>query len=195
MYRKLIIGLFAFSTSLLQAQEPETGKFLLSNESKLRINGTSNVTDFSCRSGHEPEADTLSFRIRKMENRLAVTGSDLIMNVGHFDCGQRGINRDFRNTLKYNEYPYIKIKLIGLLMSKDDAKPVEALVEITIADIDQSYTVQLNELNYNENLITVSGSKNLSMKDFNLKKPSPLLGLIKVRDELEIEFDLVIQVL
>ncbi|MBD3616095.1 MAG: YceI family protein [Gracilimonas sp.] len=166
----------------------------LSNESKLSIKGKSNVNEFRCQAEHDLQQDSLNYSYQVEADTVTVNGVLLALEIDQFDCGKRAINRDFRSTLKYKEYPFIEIILNELVL--DEATgivPQEAKVTIRIAGVERKYTVPLNTFSSSEEDFTVGGNKVLYMTDFGLTPPSPMLGLIKVEDELDIEFDLVIR--
>ncbi len=172
----------------------QNGKVQLSNESKLSINGKSNVNDFQCESEHKLQQDSLDFNYHFTGDTLTVDGVSLSLQVDQFDCGKSAINRDFRSTLKYKEYPFIQIVLNELVLEDTaDIVPIEAKVTITIAGVDRRYTVPLTAFSSMEDRVIVGGNKILYMTDFGLTPPSPLFGLVQVSDELNIVFDLVIR--
>ncbi len=172
----------------------QNGQVQLSNESKLSINGKSSVNDFRCYSEHQLQEDSLNYSYHFENEIIRVDGVSLSLEVDQFDCGRKGINRDFRSTLEYRDYPFIHITLNELILEhEEDIVPTSANVTIKIAGIEQDYIVPLDAFSSSEDRIIVGGTKTLSMKDFGLKPPSPMLGLIKVSDELEVEFDLVIR--
>lgn len=172
----------------------QNGKVRLSNESKLSINGKSNVNDFRCESEHQLQQDSLDFTYHFTADTITVDGVDLSLEVSQFDCGKRAINRDFRSTLKYQEHPFIQITLNELVLSDSvDVVPTTAKVTITIAGVARNYDVPLHAFSSMEDRVIVGGSKILYMTDFGLTPPSPLFGLVQVSDELEIVFDLVVR--
>lgn len=172
----------------------QNGRVQLSNESKLSINGTSNVSDFRCQSEHELQQDSLQFNYHFDEDTINVDGVSLSLEIDQFDCGKRGINRDFRSTLKYKEYPFINITLNELVLEEaTDIVPTQANVTISIAGNARDYTVPLTAFSSSEDRIIVGGTKTLYMSDFGLTPPSPLFGLVQVSDQLDITFDLVIR--
>lgn len=191
-FKKLLLPSLLMFPAIGAAQFLENQTVMLSNESRLSINGTSNVTDFSCISQHHLEGDSLDFDYRFDGKKAVIEGSSLFLNVEGFDCRKKGINRDFRKTLKYKEYPHIKITLNELSFSDGSETPQSALVTIEIAGVQREYEVPLNEVVFHSNKITAHGNKRVSMRDFNLSPPSVLLGMIKVRAELDIDFELVI---
>lgn len=172
----------------------QNGKVQLSNESKLSINGKSNVNDFRCQSEHELQQDPMDFSYHLHGDTVNVDGVALSLEVSKFDCGKKAINRDFRSTLKYKEHPFINIILNELVLeNQEDIIPTTAKVTIIIAGVERQYEVPLNAFESRENSVLVGGSKVLRMTDFGLTPPAPMFGLIQVSDELEVQFDLVIQ--
>ena len=186
----LLLVTFGLVPSLALAQN---GKVQLRDSSKLSIKGKSNVNEFTCESEHELQKDSLDYSYTVNADTVQVNGVYLDLEIDQFDCGKRAINRDFKSTLKYKEYPFIEIVLNELVASDSTSLiPKEAEVTIRIAGVERHYTVPLNSFSSSEESFTVGGNKILRMTDFGLEPPSPMFGLIKVEDELNIQFDLVI---
>jgi hypothetical protein len=172
----------------------QSGEVRFSNESKLSINGKSNVNDFRCLSNHDLRQDSLNFTYEYTGNNIQVSNIKLNLEVDQFDCGKKGINRDFRNSLKYQEYPFIQITLNEVILEdSEDLSPTSANLTIEIAGVEQTYSVPLSEFSRDENQVLVEGSKVLHMTDFNIEPPFALFGLVQVSNELNIVFDLVIK--
>ncbi|MDR9416120.1 MAG: YceI family protein [Gracilimonas sp.] len=188
---KLLIPALCVLPSFSYAQN---GKVQLSNESKLSINGKSNVNDFRCQSEHELYRDPMNYTYHFEGDTINVDGVSLSLAISQFDCGKKAINRDFRSTLKYKEYPFIEIVLNELTLDdQQDLIPTTAKVTIRIAGQERKYEVPLTAFESRENSVLVGGKKVLRMTDFGLTPPAPMFGLIQVSDELEVEFDLIVQ--
>lgn len=188
---KILILILCTLPFIANAQD---GSVQLSDQSKLSIKGKSNVNEFRCQAEHDLNRDSLSYYYMVEEDTVTVQGVFLDLEIDQFDCGKRAINRDFKSTLKYKEYPFIEITLNELVLQEEsDIIPEEALVTIRIAGVERTYTVPLNSFSSSEDHYVVGGNKVLYMTDFGLNPPSPMFGLIKVDDELEIEFELVIR--
>ena len=183
----ILLILFLFPISIM-AQEQSSVQSVILNESKLRINGTSNVNDFECVYEEELESDTLFHEVELAKAFANIQGDRLELVVESFDCGKRGINRDFRNTLKSKQYPNIHIEVLQVTAKNDI--PDKATVAIELAGVTNTYEVDLKNVSIDNDLIQVLGEQNLRMSDFGLKPPTALFGLIKVRDRLKISFTL-----
>jgi hypothetical protein len=186
----LLVVTFGLLPALTLAQD---GQVQLRDSSKLSIKGKSNVNEFTCESEHELQKDSLDYAYTVSGDTVQVSGVNLNLEIDQFDCGKRAINRDFKSTLKYKEFPFIQIILNELVVSDSTSLiPKEAKVTIRIAGVERHYTVPLNSFSSSEESFTVGGNKILRMTDFGLEPPTPMFGLIKVEDELDIQFDLVI---
>ncbi|MFN1836139.1 YceI family protein [Balneola sp. MJW-20] len=192
----LLIPVVLGGLSDLNAQgttEFQSASVVLSNESKLTINGQSNVNDFSCVSEHDLENDSLSYQYNFMGTDVELQGNPLTLKVDNFNCGKRGINRDFKKTLKHEEYPEIRINVKQLNGRESlDSLPTMARVDIELAGVTKEFDIDLSEVSLYEDKTQVKGKKTLRMSEFNLNPPSPLFGLIKIKDEMVIDFNLII---
>ncbi len=184
--------LVAIQPDFVKAQQQEVSiQTVVLNESKLRINGTSNVTDFECKYANSFELDTLSHQLEISKDSILVSGDNLPLTIDSFDCGKRAINRDFKSTLKSKEYPNIDISLLEVFSENDI--PTSASIAISLGGTTQKYLVSLTEEVMDDKVVSISGTQKLKLSDFNLEPPRALFGLIKVRDELVVTFELLVK--
>ncbi len=178
-----------FNQNAIAFQSDESGSVSLDG-SKLTINGTSNVNDFRCIYDEDSASGTASNeQYDAIQNASTSTSEDvLVLVVDSFDCGKRGINRDFRNTLKSDIYPTIHVELIDVVRKNEI--PAMAIVNISLVGITKEYSVELGEAYVEDGDTLVPGTQIINMSDFNIEPPRALFGLIKVRDELTIQFSL-----
>ena len=159
-------------------------------KSELEIVGSTNVSTFTCffnvknlnkplRIGYWEESDLIRFQ-----------KASLVLDNSHFDCGGKGINKDFHDLLKTKVYPQILLTLKEIKKKSNADKKVEALVEIQIAGRSRSYKVDV-EAKQEEDL-HLNGNLRLNITDFNLEAPKKILGLIVVSEEIEIIFKLIV---
>ena len=108
-----------------------------------------------------------------------------------FDCGGKGINNDFQQLLKSDMYPETLINLKEISIDNTSENTVQALLEIRIAGVTNACKVPIKLTG--EDTLLVEGVLNLNICDFNLEPPKKALGLIVVKDIIEINFQLVVQ--
>jgi len=117
-----------------------------------------------------------------------------MLKVVSFDCGHRIMNRDFHQALGGEKSPYIEIKLL-------EARPLTSTQRTQNGKIRIEISIKINGRVKNTDLVveystsdhlsySIVGSKNLKMSDFGIDPPSPALGLVKVRDQVTINFNL-----
>lgn len=167
-------------------------KVYIAPESSLKISGTSNVNSFTCAYNTKNLTAPVAVQFEKKNNKVRFQKATLVLDNLGFDCGNRGINRDFHSLIKTKEYPQLYLRLKEIQTTDTKSKTVQALVEIEIAGISKSFEVpvQLKE----DDTVCVSGKLKLQLSDFNLEPPKKVLGLIVVHDTITIDFRLMMNV-
>tara|TARA_R110000868_G_scaffold304437_15_gene565218 strand:- start:18089 stop:18682 length:594 start_codon:yes stop_codon:yes gene_type:complete len=183
----LLLCLISSSASARQINEAES---IILEGSKLRINGTSNVTDFECIYSSRISSDTLHQTITYGDS-LFITGDSIKLSSSSFDCGKRAINRDLQKTLKSDEFPFLEIGLVSIEIA--DSVPFETKISVTIAGVSRNELVEISEFSSSKNSISFAGESSILLTNFGLTPPTALFGLVKVGDEIKISFDLTVE--
>ncbi|RFN60251.1 YceI family protein [Marixanthomonas ophiurae] len=178
-------------TTIVSAQnsmEKET-IYILKN-SKLTITGDTNINKFRC------EFDT-TYLVQNKEINYINNGDEinfknavLTLQNECFDCGSKAINRDFHSLLKSEKYPEITLELNYI--SLNDKERGIAHVIITISEKEKEYTFPIDISSSSTNCF--SGKLKMNIKDFGLEPPKKLFGLIIIKEEVEINFNLAIEI-
>ena len=180
-----------FAVPIMAQTNFETREIAILPNSNLSITGTSNITDFAC------DFNTLcfannSFKVAYTEKNgvLRFKNSILPLENINFDCGNRKINKDFHDLLQTEKHPKILLKLKEL----DIRSAENALVTLTfnIAGIDKDYKFPIEITRGRE--LCFDGKLALNIEDFNLEAPKKMFGLIVIDEEIEINFNLNIQI-
>lgn len=142
----------------------------------ITVRGQTSIGGFSCGFVEAGTRDTLNF-----DN----TGSrkDLVFDipVEHFSCGNVLLNRDFRKTIKAEQYPRARVRVRNLKanyghytcdMTVDLAGKKLEFRELVLQRVAQGITAQLV----------------LSFESLDLEPPKKMGGLIKVEEALHLEF-------
>lgn len=159
-----------------------------SSESYLKIKGETNVNTFECEFDMMTISDAVSIKYQDYNSKIQFDDTKLILPNLKFDCGGKGINKDFNELLNTESFPEITLKLKEISKIKRDKDLVTAIVEITISNIVRTYTVPVSIAN--DKHLCVSGIMPLDINDFNLTAPTKMLGMIKVSPKIEIQFSL-----
>lgn len=181
-YLKLII--FLLLSSILRGQDLLVS-VAIDPSSEVRIDGESNINSFTCKFPSQQLPNLRDFHIIQKKNGLLFPELIIELKTTAFDCGNRGINRDFQALLKAENHPNISIKLIDIL-KKDQTYFLKAL--INIAGKEGLYELEINQ--NKQNTAEIFGIWKLNIRDFELTPPKKILGLITIKDEIEINFKL-----
>ncbi|KPP97071.1 MAG: YceI-like domain [Bacteroidetes bacterium HLUCCA01] len=171
--------------------------FAVLPESRLWLEGSANVVDFSCRAteittyGGLAGLDTLS--------RVPAPHGDVMLEVhipvDKLDCGRGGINRDMKNTLNFRQHPYITYRLdrnqlMGLEVDDElFVFDISTWGGLTISGNEKQEEIQVEGKFLGPWQFRIRGSHRIAMSEFGLTPPSPMMGLIKVDDTLVVHFD------
>lgn len=163
---------------------------MIAPSSKLLIIGKTNVNTFKCDYDIVKLNKPIPVTFKKHGNKIKFEKTTLVLDNVNFDCGGIGINKDFHQLLKTKSHPQVFIKLKEIINDKNDGL-VHALVDLEIAGITKPYTVPV-ALIEDENM-SIKGVLALNIRDFNLEPPKKAMGMIVVKDVIEINFELAIK--
>lgn len=192
--KKYLLLFFLSFTVFVQAQDRSTQQFQILPGSSLSITGDTNITDFTC--DYDLSLIDPYYQVSFLEEEGVFNFRNTVLklrNIG-FDCGSRGINKDFHALLQSNQYPVIDLKLLQVELQ--DSKTALAKVAIKIAGQVREYQipVQLFPQNQgNKQDLQIAGQLQLNISDYGLQPPKKLFGIIVVKDDIQINFNLHLQ--
>ena len=196
-----LLSLFIALPAIILAQDngeiQDTLSVHLMDESELNIKGKTNVKDFECKLNEPVRFDTLTVPAKRIEQKIALNNAVVQVDTNKFDCGQRKITRDFKKTLKSKDHPNITLNYREIEVLEADstgAQPkVMCEVDITISDVTKTYSIEFHGIALNGDVLSFQGMQTIDMRAFGLDPPSPLMGLIKVEDEVNVGFSLYVR--
>ncbi|HMQ05715.1 MAG TPA: hypothetical protein PKC30_00370 [Saprospiraceae bacterium] len=183
---------FAVSTAAYTYTDPsKSEEWKIKTNSTLNVVGKTNINSFTCSIDSYNREDTLKYEsIFQYDRGIKVRGN-LVIEVDEFDCKHRVMTRDLQKTLRSDEYPHMQIKFISFTKGLNEAShedKVKGLVEIGLAGKVKNYEVNYQIVNMGNDQLVLIGYRPVLFTDFGLKPPSKLGGIIKVENELEVEF-------
>ncbi|WP_338731249.1 YceI family protein [Mangrovimonas cancribranchiae] len=190
MKRLLIFFVVLTLVSFRFMKETETS-VLLSPESKLYVEGTTNIKDFNCEFDVTAIKKEIPVSFVAKPNGLLFKRAKLTLNNSCFDCGNKGINKDFNKLLKTEQHPQIVLHLNELVYNNTNNNVVEAYLQIDMAGVLKPYKIPVTVSQ--DQGFNVKGQLHLNISDFHLEPPQKVFGLIKVKDVITINFDLVLK--
>lgn len=179
--------IFMFNINCWSQAEFVTKTVQIHASSELSIKGDTNITGFECDFNTIYLDEHRNVTYQKNENTINFSNARLSLKNKGFDCGNRGINKDFHSMLNTKEHPIISLELIKIILS--NGEKAIANVIITISGIKKEYSFPINISSTPINRFV--GSLKLNIKDFELHPPRKMFGLIEIKEEIEIDFNLV----
>ena len=205
----LVAGLALLSPSVCHAQL----QYVPSGDSRVWIEGTSTVNDFTCSTQQIEGHAWLGLQVQKQstpaaESRTALdtTGSQSSpaseapvvrarVPVRALDCGKRRQNEDLYEAMKASEHPTIRYEIVKaeVVAAPDTSRDhyvVDAIGHLTIAGETRTVRLTLDGRRLDDGHIHARGSLPMQMTNFNVDPPTAMLGLIRVRDSITVHFDI-----
>ncbi|MCA0132291.1 YceI family protein [Winogradskyella alexanderae] len=160
----------------------------VSPDSSLIINGKSNVNRFQCAYDISQFSDSLEIGFTSEKPLIYFSNAQLTLKNMSFNCGHKAINRDFHELLKTEQFPSINLELISA-EGEPESNMINTKLNITISGISKIYDLMV-EVDNTAKGILICGSLHIDINDFNLDPPKKLLGMIKVSNYINIDFNL-----
>jgi hypothetical protein len=178
---------------------PEGGvlvhRFIVLPSSKLTIDGKTNVNTFRCAITQYAGRDTLVLQEGGKNKKPFFKKGYVGLEAARFDCGAQLMTNDFWRTIKYKEYPVVSIEFISFertlrLTSGNDI--FKGRMQISLAGVTRPFemncTIEVEE----SGLIHFKGGRKFTFSDFSLEAPTKMMGLVKVEDDIEVGFHLIL---
>jgi hypothetical protein len=169
--------------------------------SVLEINGKTNVNSFCCTSKERFDTYNLNYQFHKEDKSFYFQDAKFDLTIKQLDCGKKKINKDLFKALRVEDYPNITIKLKEAInlecsdMTKcGEWTDFEVNTDITITCETRTIMIPILVKKLDDHSFRITGGTTLKLCDFEVKAPTALMGLIKVKDEIDFKFDLYVDV-
>ena len=184
----LICLVFIISLKSWSQNDFVTKSIEILQNSDLSITGDTNISMFECDFNTFFLEQGRQVIYHKSGDRIIFKSAILSLRNEGFDCGNKVINKDFHSLLKTNEYPKITLELLEINLIKADKG--KASVRITIAGKEKKFVVPIDILSSSTHRFI--GKLKLDIQDFGLEPPKKMFGLIVIKKEVEINFNLAV---
>jgi len=172
--------------------------YTVQEESWISLSGSSNVNTFDCYSNSNVLNGNLIVTTNGKENALSFTNALLKLNIKSFDCKNPMLNKDLYKTLGAEETPFITIELIDALttrqmeVNRTIIGKMTATIAVTINNKCKMVEIPITWHKVGATSFRFTGSKELNMSDFDISPPTAAFGLIRVHNQISINFSLVV---
>ncbi|MEQ9402344.1 MAG: hypothetical protein RIM99_02060 [Cyclobacteriaceae bacterium] len=167
--------------------------------SSIVINGKTNVNHFRCRMDQPAINDSIVVKNIWTNLKIEFEGLSLKYSLYDFECGIRAMSNEFLELMKADEEPYLFLQLNAITIcpynDSFDELVVDAEVEILLAGVRRQITIVNGTVrNISSAKLTIEGDKELYMTDFGIEPPTKFLGIVKVTDDIHIQFEIGMEV-
>lgn len=198
--RRLIVffGIVSFCLGSIPSETRAQKKRLTVHpKSQFWIQGEATTHSFTCRVDRvegeaelSPDEQTSSSSSDEQQTTVRVE-----VPVEAFDCGNNRMTRDLQETLKMEQHPKIRYELVHATVGAPvdpsrDRHHIEVLGTLRIAGKKRLTRLQTTGQALDENHFRVRGCHPIRMTYYGIEPPTKALGLIKVKNRVEVQFDL-----
>ncbi|RMG28813.1 MAG: hypothetical protein D6730_04985 [Bacteroidetes bacterium] len=168
-------------------------QYQVHENSQVFISGRTNLNGFSCQLLQPARRGRLLIAEREAQ-ALRFANARFSFRVSQLDCGNSRMNQDMYHTLRADHFPFIHIDLLEVKQAEAQPSggPAQYLGRLNLQIAGQCSLVEVlicgKEMAPSQYLL--EGELPLRMSSFGLSPPSPMMGLIRVKDELLIHFQL-----
>jgi polyisoprenoid-binding protein YceI len=191
--RALLVTLVLASASMAQSAGPTKTRLVLRPESRLWIEGGSNLHDWKC------DAKSVVAEVRVTRGATAqpngVESGTLTVPVAGVECGNGKMNENLRKALKSNEHQEIRFSITSAELvdsGEGGVIVVAAHGDLTVAGTTRPIVLSVTGADAGDGTaLKVSGRVEMKMTDFGIQPPTALLGMLRTKNEVRILFNLV----
>jgi polyisoprenoid-binding protein YceI len=156
----------------------------------IKVLGSSNVHDWTMVSSTmESQGE---FKIDDDHHIAALHSFNFSMDAKSLKSGHGSMDDRTYKTMKADQYPKITFKLTSAVISPVEKNKylIKATGNLAIAGATQLVTLNVTALVNADNTITCSGSQKIQLTDYKIDPPSFMLGAMKVKNDLTIQYSL-----
>lgn len=149
---------------------------LVINKIKIEITGLSTVGKYNC-------SNTFSIKDTVYINSVKKNTFNTEIKMSDFDCGNKIMTKDLQGTVKIKKFPNSTVYMTDI---KQSGKNYKCNLTFYITDKTLKYK---DFILYNTDK-KIEGTLNLKFSDLEMEPPVKMAGLIKVKDDIVINFSL-----
>ena len=176
------------------AQSGKIVKWVVEKNSTLSVQGKTTINNFICNINEYSKQDTI-ICISGPFKPLSFTG-EIQMDILNFNCHSKMITKDLRKTIRSDEYPTMTIKFISLQfmpLLQNKIELIKGLVEVQLAGVVKRFELSYSFLQSRPTYMQLNGGRSFRFSDFKLTPPRKFAGLIKIKDDFDVNFQLVLR--
>ena len=173
-----------------------TERLVLQPQSRLWIDGSSTMKKWTCKAGEVNaivEANGPNAIATLMTGDKGVRTVRVTVPAAQLDCNNGTMNEHMRKALKLTEHPSIDFRLATYDIARNtDGIAGTMTGTLSLGGVEKTITMKAEGKSEGE-MLHVTGSYPLNMKEYDLKPPTLMFGRIKVGETVTVNFDLLLK--
>jgi polyisoprenoid-binding protein YceI len=188
------VAFVALAAAVVGAQE--TTRLAVSPESKLWIEGTSNLHGWSCKAttlDAAIELDAAAAAQLAAAPTKALKKVQVKVPVKSIKCGHGGMDDNVYKALKADESAEISYILATFEAVPGEAKDsftLHTVGTLTIAGKENKVSMDVVATRLADGTVKATGTVPIKMTDFGIKPPTAIFGRLKTGDDVKVNFEL-----
>jgi hypothetical protein len=164
-------------------------KYSAKDDLNLLVSGTSTLHDWDMK---EAKGECIAtFTLNAAGQITGLTALSFTAPAEGLKSEHTGMDKNAYKALKTSKNPNISFKLTSATVAPDGT--IKCTGKLTIAGVTlDTDLVAIAKVNADKS-ITVSGKKNISMKDFQMEPPTFMMGTIKTGNDIVFKFDIALR--
>lgn len=195
--RSRLFVVLALATLLAPGAHAGPASLTILPESKLWVQGTSNLRSFTCRAARVEgtvAARAVSTALDVATLETVVGGAEVSVAVAGLRCGNPVLDAQVREALWADASPRITYRITSYRVTPagegEGAMRLEGVLSVAGTEkpvgADATAVVELGRLR-------VRGGTQFNMSEFGVHPPAPLMGALKVNDPVAVRFDVLLE--
>jgi polyisoprenoid-binding protein YceI len=156
----------------------------------IKVLGSSNVHDWTMVSSlMESQGE---FKFDGDRQLVALHSFSFSMDAKSLKSEHTSMDDRTYKTMKADQYPKIIFKLNSAVITavQKNKYLIKATGDLVIAGVTQNITLNVTAVVNADNTISCTGSQKIQLTDYKIEPPSFMLGAMKVKNDLTIQFNL-----
>lgn len=186
----VFLFLFLFNT-VVEESDVLSYRVYIQNESGLKINGRSNVNQFSFDYDTRLLQREMSVKIQNHDGHFHLENATLRLKVEGFDSGNPIMNKDLYKLVNTEVFPHINISFESVIPTLHHSNSNRMMVNAKVSMAGETHNENLEVIRSETGRgVRFFGRTNLNLKNYCIEPPTKFMGMVKVHEELSIQFDI-----
>jgi hypothetical protein len=176
--------------------KPGTLRLPVRADSRLWLEGTSNVKDWTCKATSMEALIAVDASSVDSQDEATIAkslrGVDVIVPVRMLKCGDRHMEANMYTALKAPAPPAVSyiIADFEISQSADDDLIVQATGKMSVAGVERPVSVRVKTERLPDGTRRARGTVPIRMTDFGIEPPRPWFGVLRTGDKVNVQFEI-----